>query len=127
MILGGGLQFATRPGSVPFPADGPEVIAVGAVNHEGRRCGYSSCGPNSSQPKPDFVAPIPFPSLWRTRPFTGTSAAAPQAAGLAALLWSRSPQWSAGQVREALRSAVQRLGKGEHNLETGFGLIHLPQ
>jgi len=126
VVLGGGLQFATRQGSVTFPADGPEVVAVGAVTREGTRCGYSSCGPNSSQPKPDFVAPIPFPSLWRTRPFTGTSAAAPQAAGLATLVWARYPEWSANKVREVLRSAVRRLGKGEHSVETGFGQIHLP-
>ena len=29
--------------------------------------------------KPDLVATVPFPSGWRTRPFSGTSAAAPQA------------------------------------------------
>ena len=43
---------------------------------------YSSCGPNSLRPKPDVVAPVPFASLWRPRPFGGTSAAAPQAAAL---------------------------------------------
>jgi hypothetical protein len=126
VVLGGGLQYASNQGSIPFPGDGPEVIAVGAVTREGKRASYSSCGPNSNQPKPDFVAPIPFPSLWRARPFTGTSASAPQAAGLAALLWARNPQWTASQVRESMRSAVTRLGQGEHSTETGFGLIHLP-
>ncbi len=126
VVLGGGLQYSTNHGSIPFPGDGPEVIAVGAVNREGKRASYSSCGPNSSQPKPDFVAQIPFPSLWRSRPFTGTSASAPQAAGLAALLWARNPNWTASKVREGLRSSVTPLGSEQHSSETGFGLIHLP-
>ena len=105
--LGGGLQFSNRRGSISFPGDGPEVVAVGAVNREGQRVPYSSCGPNSAAPKPDLVASIPFPSHWRRRPFTGTSAAAPQAAGLAALVWSRHPDWTANQVRAALQATRQ--------------------
>ena len=60
------------------------------------------------------------------RPFTGTSAAAPQAAGLAALVWSRHPDWTAAQVQEALRTAARDLGPAGHDFETGYGLIHLP-
>jgi subtilisin family serine protease len=126
VVLGGGLEQFTSPGSIPFPGDGPEVLAVGAVDRDGRRWAYSSCGPNSSCPKPDFVATVPFPSAWRSQPFSGTSAAAPQAAALAALLWSRHPDWTAGQVRAALRSAVRRLGSQDHDDETGYGRIQLP-
>jgi subtilisin family serine protease len=126
VALGGGLAYTTRRGSIAFPADGPEVIAVGSVNQNGRRSAYSSCGPNSEAPKPDFVATVPFPSAWRARPFAGTSAAAPQAAALAALLWCRHPDWSAHQVRDTLRDAVRRLGSGEHDCETGYGCIQLP-
>ena len=102
VVLGGGLTVATAHGSIPFPGDGPEVIAVGAVSADGRRAPYSSCGGASSRPKPDLVAVVPFPSEVRSQPFTGTSAAAPQAAALAALLWSRCPQWSAERIRETL-------------------------
>ena len=84
------------------------------------------CGPNSSRPKPDFVAPVPFPSAWRSQPFGGTSAAAPQAAALAAVLWARHPAWPAATVREGLRASVRRLGKGQHDFETGYGRIELP-
>jgi subtilisin family serine protease len=127
VALGGGLGQSTARGSISFPGDGPEVIAVGAVDGDGHRLGYSSCGPNSRRPKPDLVATVPFPSLWRARPFAGTSAAAPQAAALAALLWSRCPRWTAQQVRAALQKSAHDLGEPGYDTETGYGLVGLPE
>jgi subtilisin family serine protease len=112
--------------NICFPADGPEVIALGAVDSLGQRQPYSACGPNSPSPKPDFVAVVPFPCLARDTPLGGTSAAAPQGASLAALVWSRHPRWTATQVRTALRSSAQDLGLPGHDWETGYGLIRLP-
>jgi hypothetical protein len=126
VALGSGMEFTTASGSLCFPADGPEVIAVGAVDHTGRRMIYSSCGPNSTKPKPDLVATVPFPSLWRDKPFSGTSAASPQAAALAALWRSRHPTWSAVKIREALCKTARDLGEPGHDIETGYGLIQLP-
>lgn len=126
VVLGGELQHATANGSIPFPGDGPEVLAVGAVDREGKRQSYSSCGPNSRQPKPDFVSPVPFASLWRARAFAGTSAAAPQAAGVAALWWSRYPAWTAAQVRDTIRQTARDLGQPGHDPETGHGQVQMP-
>jgi subtilisin family serine protease len=126
-VLGGRLQYATHPGSVAFPGDGPEVVAVGAVDGRGRRLAYSSCGPTAGRTKPDLVAPVPFPSAWRPgQPFAGTSAAAPQAAALAALVWSRHPDWTAAQVRAALTTAARPAPLSPAAAETGHGVIHLP-
>jgi len=125
-VLGGGLKYAKSPSSIPFPGDGAEVIAVGAVDADGQRWAYSSCGPNSRQPKPDLVAAVPFPSAWRPKPFSGTSAAAPQAVALAALWWGRHPEWTANQVRQALRTSARDLGPPGHDFETGYGLVTLP-
>jgi hypothetical protein len=126
VALGAGLQYSTAGGSIPFPADGPGVIAVGAVGASGRRMFYSSCGSGPGRPKPELVAPVPFVSLWRAQPFSGTSAAAPQAAGLAALIWSRHPTWTAAQVRQAFLAAAHDLGPPGPDVETGFGMIALP-
>jgi hypothetical protein len=127
VVLGGSLECTTCRGSIPFPGDGAQVVAVGAVDAKGERSLYSSCGPNSPLPKPDFVATVPFPSLCRDRPFAGTSAAAPQAAGLAAVLWSSRPNWTPNQVIQGLREAALDLGPPGHDCETGYGLIRLPR
>lgn len=126
VVLGGSLGYINRRGSIPFPGDGQEAIAVGAVDAHGRRYPYSSCGPKAEGLKPDLVAVVPFPSTCRERPFAGTSAAAPQAAALAALVWGRHPEWSARQVREALRCASRPAEAGSASWETGHGCLHLP-
>jgi subtilisin family serine protease len=126
VALGAYLGLTTPGGSVTFPADNPDVVAVGAVDESDRRLSYSSCGPNSSRPKPDLVAPVPFPTAVRAKPFGGTSAAAPQAAALAALWWSRHPSWTADRVREALSASARDLEAKGHDFQTGFGLIRLP-
>jgi len=127
VVLSGNLELATARGSIPFPGDGPEVLAVGAVDAHGRRLAYSSCGPNSDVPKPELVATVPFHSLWRSKPFVGTSAAAPQAAALAALWWSRQPAWSPVKIRQALIRHAFDPDEPGHSFETGHGLIHLPR
>src|SRR5262249_22795001 len=103
------------------------VVSIGAVDSLGRRCAYSACGPSSPAPKPDLVAPVPFASAWRSRPFAGTSAATPQAAALAALVWSHHPAWNADKVRSVLTSSARDLGPQGHDREFGYGLIQLPE
>jgi subtilisin family serine protease len=126
VVLGGGLRYSSPAGSIAFPGDGAEVVAVGAVDAVGRRLAYSSCGSTRGGVKPDLVARVPFPSGWRARPFAGTSAAAPQASALAALLWSRHTDWNAEQVRAALRNAARPCSEKSPTWETGHGLLRLP-
>jgi subtilisin family serine protease len=126
LALHSGLSEATPAGSVAFPADGAEVVAVGAVDHGGKRASYSACGSDTCRSKPDLVAPVPFVSSWRERPFAGTSAASPQAAALAALVWSRNPDWTAERVRTTLGKSARDLGPPGHDTETGYGVIRLP-
>ncbi len=126
VILGGNLEDFTPAGSIPFPADGAHIVAVGAVDQARKRLDYSSCGPNSNRPKPDFVGMVPFPSNCRLRPFAGTSAAAPQGAALAALCWSRSLRDTPEQIRSTLQHSAVDLYSPGHDCETGYGLLRLP-
>jgi subtilisin family serine protease len=126
VVLGGSLHYWSSGGSISCPADCSSAVAVGAVNESGERLNYSSTGPNSPLPKPDFVAEVPFPSLIRDRSFAGTSAAAPQAAALAALVWCQDTKRTGDQVRQILRTAARDLGPPGHDWETGHGQVRLP-
>jgi hypothetical protein len=127
VVLGGSLHYTTVCGSIPCPADGPGALAVGAVDSEGQRLCYSSCGLNRNCMKPDFMAHVPFPSAWRERPFAGTSAAAPQAAALAALVWAAHPTWTADNVSKYLRQNARDLGPKGNDRNMGQGLLALPR
>jgi hypothetical protein len=126
-VLGARLQHSIQSGSIAFPGDGAEVTAVAAVDRRLQRQPYSSCGPIAGSAKPDLAAEVPVPSAWRTNlPFSGTSAAAPQAAALAALIWSRHPSWCPQQVRlHQQRTARRTDHTTAHNLETGYGVVCL--
>lgn len=126
VVLGGSITHRTEQGSLAFPGDGSAVVAVGAVDSDLERMPYSSCGPNSKTPKPELVAAVPFGSAWRDRGFGGTSAAAPQVAGIAALWWSAHPDARAAEVRRILCQAALDLGPVGHDHETGYGLAQLP-
>ena len=57
--------------------------------------------------------------------FGGTSAAAPQVAGIAALLKSKDPSLTAEEIKSALRgSAIQIEGPAEWNPLSGYGIVN---
>ncbi len=53
-------------------------------------------------------------------PLQGTSMATPVVSGVAALVWSKHPDWSPAQVREALTRSARSLG--DRN-QFGAGLV----
>jgi subtilisin family serine protease len=109
VALGASLSETVASGSVCCPADARSVVAVGATAASGEPYSYSSHTESGTCTKPELMAIVPFASSWRSRPFSGTSAAAPQAAGAAALYWSRFPRKSAAEVKDALCQAAHRV------------------
>jgi subtilisin family serine protease len=122
-VLNGWLGQWSAADSVPFPGDGPRWLTVGAWEN-GQRAPYSSCGGAGS--KPDLAAEVPVPSRLRREPFGGTSAAAPQAAGIAALLLSRDPDLSASELKRLLRASARDVLAPGFDPETGAGLLRAP-
>jgi hypothetical protein len=99
-----------------FPADNAAVVTVGASNWAGKRDATSAWG----RSKPELIAPVPIPGAGTAPSFGGTSAAAPQAAALAALLAESQPRWTAAQLRQALLRACRPCGN------RGARLLGLP-
>ncbi|WP_217923206.1 S8 family serine peptidase [Miltoncostaea oceani] len=104
--------------SIPTPGDAAGAIAVGAVDWRGNaRKSYSSQGPSDDgRLKPDLVAPTDTRVMGAEgfRAVGGTSNAAPNAAGAAAVLLAaerragRAP--TASEIRSALTSGALDLG-----------------
>ena len=82
-------------GTIGVPGISAAGITIGATGPSGAVSDYSSRGPGEDGPKPDAVAPgddVLAASLDRGYSvFAGTSAAAPHAAGLLALVLSAAP------------------------------------
>jgi len=141
-------------GPIFYPARYPEVIAVGATDHNDLRSWYSNFGPEL-----DIVAPggggahtydldlfytlsqdllwttdlvgMPGSSKWNSDPnmldytekFSGTSAACPVAAGVAALILSIEPNLTGDEVRHFLERSAKDLGAPGRDNYYGRGRV----
>ena len=109
------------------PADGDSVIAVGAVDLQGKLTSFSSAGPTyDGRIKPDVLACgyrtfCASSSGGYTR-MDGTSLSTPLVAGVCALLLEADSTWSPIQVREALWSTASQA----HHPDTlmGYGIVN---
>lgn len=95
------------------PADGFDVVTVGAVGSTGIRSSFSSVGPTADgRIKPDVMAKgssvtvASGPSGYGTS--SGTSFSCPLTAGVAALVLQANPGLTPKQVVEALRQTASR-------------------
>jgi serine protease AprX len=114
------------------PADAEGVIVVGATDRRGTEVqSYSSRGPAGGRLRPHLVAPggTSTSGVQTCRPGggfgsvgDGTSFAAPQVSGLAALILDDDPNLPPDQVRSTLLQACSRLSAGDDNTQ-GAGLV----
>jgi len=127
------LEPAVPQGSLPAPADAPGVLSVGAIPigrwESGPQEPFSSQGPTTDgRIKPDIMGPDnvrTFTEIGLLHRFRGTSAAAPQVAGAAALLLSQHPDWSADRVwMELERSSIDMGPPGKDSIY-GWGRLNL--
>jgi serine protease AprX len=117
------------------PGDADSIIAVGATYGDGPLASFSLTGPTyDGRVKPEVVAPgvndfaVSGESDY-TPYFTGTSAATPLAAGVAALVLSANPTMTPMQVRARMLSTTQHYADGTARTQSypnnyyGWGLL----
>jgi len=112
------------------PADGRRVLAVGAVDQNGFRAGFSSVGPTADgRIKPDVMAmgvSVKLANYRNTESFiysSGTSFSCPLTAGSVALLLEAFPTASPQQIIEALRNTASQADHPDKYY--GWGIINL--
>lgn len=126
------LQYVETAGSLLEPAGHPKVVTVGATcwNND-KLASYSSRGPTiGGVTKPDVAAPTGVTtsvygggSANCNAGFTGTSSAAPHAAGMAALILQGSPSLGPSKVADRLEANVVDLGGAGNDNKFGSGRL----
>ncbi|MFC1551641.1 S8 family serine peptidase [Candidatus Latescibacterota bacterium] len=117
---------------VTTPADGFDVLAIGAVDVYGEITPSSSRGPTfDGRIKPDFIAQgknvrVPFIDN-NSDDYTlkhGTSFAAPAVSGAAALLLEINPAWEPADVTAAFLDTASDLGEAGPDSLYGYGSVN---
>jgi subtilisin family serine protease len=125
-------------GSISSPANAPGALAVAATTPGGQIADFSSGGPTpvSLLLKPDLSAPgvnivsaVPPNQGAKWTALEGTSMAAPQVAGGAALLMQLHPTWTVAELRSALVQTADPVTNGNGaevpTTREGGGLVDL--
>lgn len=114
---------------ISAPADGPNVIAVGAVFSNGGLVGFSSRGPTADgRIKPDVLAmgvSVRVVSVGSTTQYTfsnGTSFSCPLMSGVVAQILSAHPETTPQQMMNALRSTASNANSPNNDL--GYGIVN---
>ncbi len=121
-------------GTIDYPGANPAVVAVGAVDSNRVVADWSSRGINTTTTQGviedkdlEVAAPgVNVESTWKDGGYiilSGTSMASPHIAGLAAKIWNTTPNHTAAEVRDALRSLAEHPAHEDN--ASGYGLTHL--
>ena len=123
----GGIEYVVNPGSSDI------IIAVGATNINQEKADYSNYGEAT-----EIVAPVGDEGggtkTWSTMPFysfnsyhgwgIGTSFAAPQVAGVIALMRSLNYSLTVNEIRDILHKSATDLGDPGRDIYFGYGLLN---
>ncbi len=105
-----------------------DVVTVAAVTVDDRRLGYSSQGPGAlASRKPDLAASSHFVGSRVYAVDTGTSAASPVAAGVAAALRQKlknPARFTPAQLKGLLQRTARDVNGGGWDSDLGYGVIH---
>ncbi|HRZ12522.1 MAG TPA: S8 family serine peptidase [Kiritimatiellia bacterium] len=120
---------------VGFPASYSNSIAVGACGNLGAHSSYSQYGPELDLVAPSGGGTLGIVTTDRTGAngysttayctnFSGTSAATPAAAGVAALVLAANPQLTAAEVKRVLQETAVDMEQPGFDIYTGRGRVN---
>jgi thermitase len=106
-----------------YPAAAPGVMAVGATTSSDQRSSFSNFGKHISvgAPGSDILSTVPG---GKYRSLSGTSMACPHTAGLAGLVKSANPDFTAEQIQAQIEKSADDLGNQGFDKYFGHGRIN---
>lgn len=117
LVAGSGNDGLLNTG-VGWPANHPDVIAVGGTNRDGQRRPSASYGSELDISAPaDFIGTLCYEESYCYQ--SGTSFSGPQVAAASAIIKAYLPNSSVADVRDILHKTAQ----GQKSLELGSGLL----
>ncbi len=129
-------NYGPSPATSVSPANNAHVVSVGSVDQASAVSPFSSRGPSACDGSvfPKLVAPgdglqttdLSFGGQPLYLTVSGTSFAAPEVAGVIALLRSAAPLATAAEIEAALAASAQDLGAPGPDADYGYGLIDAP-
>jgi hypothetical protein len=107
VVIAAGNSSASDAAAIGYPAlCSPASLVVSATDRYDIPAWFSNFGPAVDLSAPGYRVWSSFPPSAQYEdglfPASGTSMAAPQTSGAAALLWSANPGWTAAQIRDRL-------------------------
>ncbi len=112
-----------------FPANLPHVLTVGATGPGDAVAAFSTESAGVDVAAPGEGIPIAVPVSYSPTGFSaasGTSFAAPIAAGATAWVWTARPELDKTQIIEVMRRSARDLGVPGRDRDTGIGLLDIP-
>ena len=107
-----------------YPSAFPNVLSVGAINHEDLYANYSNYGQQLDVVAPgDGIYTTGLKGIYTEN--SGTSMAAPQVAGLAALLMQKYPDLTPSQIRDLIKLSADDVDQKGWDARTGYGKINV--
>ncbi|MCL4561479.1 MAG: S8 family peptidase [Chloroflexi bacterium] len=122
LIVAAAGNFFIGGNPVQYPAAYPGVVAVAAVDSGNNHASFSNTGNYIDLAAPGVGIFSTYNSGYYT--MSGTSQATPHVSGVAALIWSLWPQYTAAQVTSVLESTARDLGSPGWDSTFGWGLVN---
>ncbi|MET9383141.1 type VII secretion-associated serine protease mycosin [Streptomyces sp. NPDC002928] len=121
IVAAAGNDGADGKSANTYPASYDGVLAVAASDRNDERAYFSQAGDfvDVAAPGVDMVSTVPKSGQCTA---DGTSFAAPYVAGVAALLKSKHPGWTAAQIATRIEETAQRPGRGPNRF-IGWGVV----
>ncbi|HET9382141.1 MAG TPA: type VII secretion-associated serine protease mycosin [Streptomyces sp.] len=121
VVASAGNDGGNGKGRKTYPASYDGVLAVASSDRNNERAAFSQSGTwvDVAAPGVDMISTVPGGGHCSD---SGTSFSAPYVAGVAALLRSEHPTWSARQIVAQIEQTAER-ATADHDMRVGWGVI----